>query len=394
MARIGIVVLQQHVVAQVARARAAACAHPSAASGCTPGTRARRTGAARRARQRARRAVADRHVQAVALEVLHARVGADAHVDAGMLAREAGKARDQPERGEGMRGGDRRACGASGLRAQPVGGRAHRRQHLRRRRVELLARPRSARARGGGARTGLHAQLRLELLHLPADGRLREVQLFPGAREGQQPRRRLEAAQQVERGQPAFALRIPDLSHAIACPAGYLPFRHAACRRKDARMRMPNATRQESALIAESKLQPGALRLARGQTLKVTDALGSTICCSEGSVWITEENSRKDVVLEAGGCYQLARPASTLVQRLRRRHAWRSPEPQRALRICASRKEKRHVQGRPAQGQAHPHHRRRHRPGQGDRRPGTCSSAPKSGSPAGAAACWMPPRKN
>jgi len=76
-------------------------------------------------------------------------------------------------------------------------------------------------------------------------------------------------------------------------------------------MRMPNATRKETVMRIE--LQPGALRLARGQTLKVTDALGSTICCNEGSVWITEENMRKDVVLEAGGCYQLRRPGLALV---------------------------------------------------------------------------------
>jgi hypothetical protein len=76
-------------------------------------------------------------------------------------------------------------------------------------------------------------------------------------------------------------------------------------------MRMPNATQEETAMRIE--LQPGALRLARGQTLKVTDALGSTICCNEGSVWITEENMRKDVVLEAGGCYQLRRPGLALV---------------------------------------------------------------------------------
>ena len=45
------------------------------------------------------------------------------------------------------------------------------------------------------------------------------------------------------------------------------------------------------------ELQSGALRLAPGQTLRGIDALGSTISCNEGSVWITEENQRKDVVL-------------------------------------------------------------------------------------------------
>lgn len=61
------------------------------------------------------------------------------------------------------------------------------------------------------------------------------------------------------------------------------------------------------------ELEPGALRLARGQTLKVIDALGSTICVREGSVWITEENLAKDVVLEAGHCYQLSRQGLALV---------------------------------------------------------------------------------
>ena len=61
------------------------------------------------------------------------------------------------------------------------------------------------------------------------------------------------------------------------------------------------------------EMQPGALRLARGQTLKVSDALGSTICVSEGSVWITEENVPSDVVLEAGHCYQLSRQGLALV---------------------------------------------------------------------------------
>lgn len=61
------------------------------------------------------------------------------------------------------------------------------------------------------------------------------------------------------------------------------------------------------------ELQPGALRLARGQTLRVTDAQGSTISVSEGSVWITEENQPKDVVLEAGACYELRRPGLALV---------------------------------------------------------------------------------
>ncbi|HJS37664.1 MAG TPA: DUF2917 domain-containing protein [Burkholderiales bacterium] len=61
------------------------------------------------------------------------------------------------------------------------------------------------------------------------------------------------------------------------------------------------------------ELEPGALRLARGQTLRVVDALGSTIRCDQGSVWITEENMNKDVVLEAGASYRLSRKGLALV---------------------------------------------------------------------------------
>ena len=62
------------------------------------------------------------------------------------------------------------------------------------------------------------------------------------------------------------------------------------------------------------ELASGALRLARGQTLKIQGAVGSTICAREGTVWITEENSRKDVVLSPGACYRVGKPGLTIVQ--------------------------------------------------------------------------------
>jgi len=58
----------------------------------------------------------------------------------------------------------------------------------------------------------------------------------------------------------------------------------------------------------------GALQLARGQLLRVRDAAGSVICARSGTLWITEEDSRKDVVLEPGACFRLARPGLVLVQ--------------------------------------------------------------------------------
>ncbi len=62
------------------------------------------------------------------------------------------------------------------------------------------------------------------------------------------------------------------------------------------------------------ELASGALQLSRGQTLKLQDAVGSTICAREGTVWITEENSRKDVVLEPGYCFRVNRTGLTIVQ--------------------------------------------------------------------------------
>jgi len=62
------------------------------------------------------------------------------------------------------------------------------------------------------------------------------------------------------------------------------------------------------------EIASAALRLARGQTLKLIDGVGSTICAREGTVWITEENNRKDVVLQPGNCYRLTNPGMTLIQ--------------------------------------------------------------------------------
>jgi hypothetical protein len=62
------------------------------------------------------------------------------------------------------------------------------------------------------------------------------------------------------------------------------------------------------------EIASGALRLNRGQTVKLQDAVGSIICAREGTVWITEENSRKDVVLEPGACFRIDRPGLTIVQ--------------------------------------------------------------------------------
>ena len=64
------------------------------------------------------------------------------------------------------------------------------------------------------------------------------------------------------------------------------------------------------------ELKSGAVRLGPNQTLKVVDGAGSTVCAVEGSVWITEENQAKDIVLERGGCYRLRQSGLALVNAL------------------------------------------------------------------------------
>ncbi len=42
----------------------------------------------------------------------------------------------------------------------------------------------------------------------------------------------------------------------------------------------------------------------------------SELRCQSGSVWITEENGSKDIVVSAGQSYRLTRPGRTVVQSL------------------------------------------------------------------------------
>ena len=64
------------------------------------------------------------------------------------------------------------------------------------------------------------------------------------------------------------------------------------------------------------ELKSGAVHLGPNQTLKVMDGVGSTVCAVEGSVWITEENQAKDIVLERGACYRLRQKGLALVNAL------------------------------------------------------------------------------
>ena len=64
------------------------------------------------------------------------------------------------------------------------------------------------------------------------------------------------------------------------------------------------------------ELKAGAVKLGPNQTLRVRDGAGSTVCAVEGSVWITEENQPRVIVLQQGGCYRLRHTGLALVNSL------------------------------------------------------------------------------
>lgn len=64
------------------------------------------------------------------------------------------------------------------------------------------------------------------------------------------------------------------------------------------------------------ELDKGAVRLSPHQTLRLRDSAGSTVCALEGSVWITEENQARDIVLAQGNCYRLRNPGLALINPL------------------------------------------------------------------------------
>jgi Protein of unknown function (DUF2917) len=79
-------------------------------------------------------------------------------------------------------------------------------------------------------------------------------------------------------------------------------------------MRVPHAICKEIEMRIE--LQGGNLHLATGQTLRVRDGAGSTVCCRSGTLWVTEENRPRDVLLSPGACHMLSQRGVALVQAL------------------------------------------------------------------------------
>jgi hypothetical protein len=64
------------------------------------------------------------------------------------------------------------------------------------------------------------------------------------------------------------------------------------------------------------KLDRADLVLARNQTLGLEEALGSTVRCLRGAVWITQSGDYTDHYLRAGDGFRLDRPGLSLVYAL------------------------------------------------------------------------------
>ena len=56
--------------------------------------------------------------------------------------------------------------------------------------------------------------------------------------------------------------------------------------------------------------------IAKGKILEIKQALGVTIECLEGSVWVTLDGNMRDVILEAGQSFCVDRQQRTLIQAL------------------------------------------------------------------------------
>ena len=54
--------------------------------------------------------------------------------------------------------------------------------------------------------------------------------------------------------------------------------------------------------------------LARGEAVPLRDGRGRTVRAHSGRVWITEENGNRDVVLEPGESFRLARSGLAVVE--------------------------------------------------------------------------------
>lgn len=65
------------------------------------------------------------------------------------------------------------------------------------------------------------------------------------------------------------------------------------------------------------RLRPAPICLPKGQAALLDDARGAWVRCRGGSVWVTQEGDRRDVVLEPGDSILIERDGMAVVSALR-----------------------------------------------------------------------------
>lgn len=65
-----------------------------------------------------------------------------------------------------------------------------------------------------------------------------------------------------------------------------------------------------------TQFQIATFEFSNRQTLRLTKALGSTVVCMAGSLWLTRDHCPKDHVLEAGDEYRIESTETVIVQAL------------------------------------------------------------------------------
>ncbi len=63
-------------------------------------------------------------------------------------------------------------------------------------------------------------------------------------------------------------------------------------------------------------MHPNVQAIAKDKILEIKQALGVTIECLEGSVWITLDGDMRDVILDVGQSFYVDRRQRTLIQAL------------------------------------------------------------------------------
>ena len=65
-----------------------------------------------------------------------------------------------------------------------------------------------------------------------------------------------------------------------------------------------------------TQFQIATFEFSNRQTLRLTQAMGSTVVCLAGSLWLTRDHCPKDHVLEAGDDYRIESAETVIVQAL------------------------------------------------------------------------------